>query len=467
MSNTINTTNDHPIKSHAPTNNSHTSSTIAKHLNWAYDLYDENSQLEYRDFNREQGLTKIFLAFMVYKTLIALPTAVYAVIEGVIAIIQEQHYNDRHDVVSIFTVSVAIIDLLLTLTVVVSGWQIIRYCSPEILQYLNSFLGKPHECLSQWFCNSYLRTKQPLHSPCTAEVSGHSNPTISAQRIEISIFREISGRTTSVHNSIRPALSTSTRRVTPTPSFFAMVPNTSSKCASTNNTPRTSSKIQPSPFPSALNLEESTYHPTKPLQRNPSNISDGSTPVRLDRIAIYKLIYLISFETLLLWNFVVGGISPCDATTSLGAFGTTYCDLREYYVGYHCLILILLPYLLFVALPDLPITSIWCCLVCTILILVSITLSLSTYQALLWILTYSLFTVAIIVDAQVHKVFFFLATRKLGGILEETERNAIHNHAQEMRHMIANVAHDLKTVSSAFRLPNFVLTPFFSLSHHS
>lgn len=70
-------------------------------------------------------------------------------------------------------------------------------------------------------------------------------------------------------------------------------------------------------------------------------------------------------------------------------------------------------------------------------------------------------------DAQVHKVFFFLATRKLGGILEENERNAIHNHAQEMRHMIANVAHDLKTVSSAFRLPNFVLTPFFSLSHHS
>ena len=42
----------------------------------------------------------------------------------------------------------------------------------------------------------------------------------------------------------------------------------------------------------------------------------------------------------------------------------------------------------------------------------------------------------------------FLNQRKLQQLLEENERNADANHAMEMRHMIGNVAHDLKTVST-------------------
>ncbi len=54
----------------------------------------------------------------------------------------------------------------------------------------------------------------------------------------------------------------------------------------------------------------------------------------------------------------------------------------------------------------------------------------------------------ILVMIQVHfqRVQTFLHKRRLKQLLEENERNADANHAMEMRHMIGNVAHDLKTV---------------------
>lgn len=51
-----------------------------------------------------------------------------------------------------------------------------------------------------------------------------------------------------------------------------------------------------------------------------------------------------------------------------------------------------------------------------------------------------------IVDIQIRNILIFLTNRKLTELLEENAKMADELHASEMRHMIGNVAHDLKTV---------------------
>ncbi len=52
----------------------------------------------------------------------------------------------------------------------------------------------------------------------------------------------------------------------------------------------------------------------------------------------------------------------------------------------------------------------------------------------------------VLVELHFQRIKGFINKRKLRQLLEENERNADANHAMEMRHMIGNVAHDLKTV---------------------
>ncbi len=61
-------------------------------------------------------------------------------------------------------------------------------------------------------------------------------------------------------------------------------------------------------------------------------------------------------------------------------------------------------------------------------------------------LTTFLSIILLIIQLHLQRVQTFLHKRDLKGLLEENERNADANHAMEMRHMIGNVAHDLKTV---------------------
>jgi hypothetical protein len=195
-----------------------------------------------------------------------------------------------------------------------------------------------------------------------------------------------------------------------------------------------------------------------------------------DIIAIYKVIFVITVEIYFLWNFVESGIQRCTEENSMhnsDAFGTaavTYCELKTNFVNFYSLFLTLTPYLLFIILPDVPILSIWSCLAFMVVGQAVMIIYLSCHGAWLTLVVYTIFILAIIVDGQVQKVLLFLATRKLGGILEENERNALHNHAQEMRHMIANVAHDLKTVSQYFyyfSVSQFIFTDcFFFFSSH-
>ncbi len=76
-----------------------------------------------------------------------------------------------------------------------------------------------------------------------------------------------------------------------------------------------------------------------------------------------------------------------------------------------------------------------------------ISVSYSTAIATAPIIILLIMLAVLYVEVHFQRVNAFLSNRKLQEILAENERNADANHAMEMRHMIGNVAHDLKTVS--------------------
>eukprot|EP00599_Poterioochromonas_sp_BG-1_P016460 CAMPEP_0173166108 /NCGR_PEP_ID=MMETSP1105-20130129/21808_1 /TAXON_ID=2985 /ORGANISM="Ochromonas sp., Strain BG-1" /LENGTH=141 /DNA_ID=CAMNT_0014087269 /DNA_START=514 /DNA_END=937 /DNA_ORIENTATION=- len=62
----------------------------------------------------------------------------------------------------------------------------------------------------------------------------------------------------------------------------------------------------------------------------------------------------------------------------------------------------------------------------------------------------SLVIAVLLYELHLQRVQSFLNHRQLQLILTERERNADAVHAMEMRHMIGNIAHDLKTPLSSF-----------------
>jgi ABC-type transport system involved in multi-copper enzyme maturation permease subunit len=134
--------------------------------------------------------------------------------------------------------------------------------------------------------------------------------------------------------------------------------------------------------------------------------------------------------------------------------------LHGIYVSLHAIFLFSLSYLLWLALPDLLISTIWSSLLVTLTFLIAMVFYLNTPRACILIGVSLIVTVTILIDMQIHKLQMFLTTRKLGGILAENERMTLQNRAQEMRHMIGNVAHDLKTVSIACSPSSLILTSF-------
>lgn len=63
-----------------------------------------------------------------------------------------------------------------------------------------------------------------------------------------------------------------------------------------------------------------------------------------------------------------------------------------------------------------------------------------------FLVIYFFFSITILYDTQRQNLSLFFLAEKLKYSLAENERRADETHASELRHMIANVAHDLKTV---------------------
>lgn len=90
------------------------------------------------------------------------------------------------------------------------------------------------------------------------------------------------------------------------------------------------------------------------------------------------------------------------------------------------------------------------------------------YSSIMPVVYYALGSLVILAEVRRLNFFLFFTYKKLQETLKEKERAADEANAQELRHMIANVAHDLKTVRTPFRLFPLLFLPVskcYSLYH--
>ncbi len=321
---------------------------------------------------------------------------------------------------------------------------------------------------------------------CQRQVPGQRHPgknstRTASQRVEIAVLREFSSG-----NSVRiPASSNlSPARKQNMPSYFAIVPASPNSFSGDGNT-----SFSPAPLPQTIktpsrqstvkllnsSIKTSKVFPTPSLSKGSisvvqKDIESGGDTIGSDEYSIgpkigkWNLIIFVLVEVFILSLFVQQGIGlDCQSSIDNGSVsllpsvltGIHTCDSPpSYFILCYASMLLLVPYLMFVALQDISIGWVWLILTISYLSIFAMCIFMLDPahfgQLILVTSLFLTFVVTMVIDTQVHKVQMFLTTRKLGGILEENERMALHNHAQEMRHMIANVAHDLKTVSFGY-----------------
>jgi signal transduction histidine kinase len=133
-----------------------------------------------------------------------------------------------------------------------------------------------------------------------------------------------------------------------------------------------------------------------------------------------------------------------QSMTSLSANIHFLRDSRAHFIASSGLLLFALPYCLFTILgSSIAITWIWILYGISAVFMVILCIISKAYSMILVICVIAGWFVCLSIDMQLHRLRIFMANRQL---LQSLNDRASTN-AQEMRHMIANVAHDLKTVS--------------------
>lgn len=141
-------------------------------------------------------------------------------------------------------------------------------------------------------------------------------------------------------------------------------------------------------------------------------------------------------------------------------YGAGICYSNEtmpYGILFNAIMMLSVPILLFVNLPDTQITFVWFNYFVSLLLFLVVSINLGYPDVIGKLFMWICICFFTIIDVQTRNILLFFAKRKLAETLEENERMANANHALEMRHMIANLAHDLKTVSELLSLPLFTL----------
>ena len=135
----------------------------------------------------------------------------------------------------------------------------------------------------------------------------------------------------------------------------------------------------------------------------------------------------------------LGGSGECiDAT-----FRSTYMILSM-------MIMFLFPLLLFSNIPEIGVLFVWIHYALAVIVYIGSAFVLECYGSLL--ISFIIIAAAslVIMDIQKRNILIFIKNRKLKELLLENQKMMEENQATELRHMIGNVAHDLKTVSITF-----------------
>ncbi len=128
--------------------------------------------------------------------------------------------------------------------------------------------------------------------------------------------------------------------------------------------------------------------------------------------------------------------------THCGDYGTKSSGFQGNMFGMAFLVLVFLT-----NFPDINLKLLWAYLLTVSTVCSFCAAWIGAYDAIPVAIVICMAVGLVIIDVSVRNIVVFLTTKKLKKLIVETERSAEQAHAIEMRHMIANVAHDLKTVS--------------------
>ncbi len=154
----------------------------------------------------------------------------------------------------------------------------------------------------------------------------------------------------------------------------------------------------------------------------------------------------------------------------LPAFGT----LLNYYFcgGQHeeslvpldgVILLILSPITMASVFPSINVMWIWLQSICSLLIFILVMALNHHAPSVVILVLWSVGSVYLIADLQLSRIKTFLLFLRLNDVIQENARLADEFHSSEMRFLIANVAHDLKTVSGYSKLNCSIPLTLFSL----
>jgi hypothetical protein len=447
------------------------STTASSKLNWYFEFCEIELAREFLELNQERGLTYFFCLLFFASLFFILPSSLFELVK---------FSNNKDTSSSHMSVMFAMIKFLLSLMLIISGSYIFFIHSSSdggglMKQFYHYFTSSScRVCFPFWSSMSQMFSSASNTNNNQNRKNNrlvHSETTLSAQRIEISVFREFSGRSGggTIHSS-NIASGGNSRRVAPTPRFFAMAPNGDAPSIHSIRNAHNSNRYPATPgVTTNLTLSSLSNKGGSAKSQAALSVTSGVLGQQAgndeknsmtNRLMRCKIIFLILYELLFMISFCQRSLmETCTSTVGhhhhhpriqgflFPSNTATACDLSGYFVMYHAFFLLAFPYFVFVALPEVPIGTVWMSMLSAIIVITVVIWILAEHNAWAVILIYIMIVISLTIDMQLHKVQMFLTTRKLGGIVEENEQSAVRTHAQEMRHMIANVAHDLKTVS--------------------
>ena len=165
--------------------------------------------------------------------------------------------------------------------------------------------------------------------------------------------------------------------------------------------------------------------------------------------------FCIILVAYLIITFLRNALSECDALhealTFHGGHSSSASEaMKLSFSSNQAVIMLVVPYFLTSNLPQTRLEVIWSLYSVIVLAFLAVVLRTGNYENIPLFVTWLLGCIFVCYDHHIRSIAVFLTTSKLKELLAENERLADEMHANEMRSMIANVAHDLKTVSSLF-----------------
>ncbi len=139
---------------------------------------------------------------------------------------------------------------------------------------------------------------------------------------------------------------------------------------------------------------------------------------------------------------------PCKDSSYVSSFSCNPNSKSDNFPTDSLIILMVMPIFFSCVLRETRIPlmlSAWCIVIFSLLYTSCI---LASSQAIAILVFYVIAGGLVILDSFKQCLLFYLLSRQLKKMIEANQRLAVQNKATEMRHLIANVAHDLKTVST-------------------